>query len=451
LVAGALTPGSGISPLAILRPGAANHAAAQAVTQIGPLRRSHPVIRTVAPPALLSSAARHVPTPATGPRCDRTQVRGAQAAYQGRSVSTLYDALFAPGTQMPYLASYIPQSLADWPNWDGAGHDLLLLGMYNTGHRSYLVGLDPDSDRVVGTVAVDPSHLGGMAFFGPWLFAGDNPWPHPGRPTVERYRIDDLRAAMLTAVATGDKPYLAGDGSRQPVDATDFMTVDGDSMYTGNHGNPIPGLMYRYVLDADGRLHQVEGPWSVPPRAQGLIVTPDDFVFSTDNDTGRGELIAARRARPTTHLRPIACIWMPSMPEDMAVHRGRVMSSFESGTARYAGDNPVNRVTHLHSGSLSALLTALDPVALTAEREIGIAPDEPTADDAAPHGIPGNLTGAPGPGGVPWVELWSPPRRVSDAYDYWLSRQTRDGSGDSSGGRLSDARDLYQQGRGTTG
>ncbi len=366
LVAGALIPGSSISPLAILDAGAVNHAAAQAVTRTGPLGRSHPVITTIAPPALLSTAARHVPAAVAGPRCDQTQVRGAQAPYPGRSVSALYDALFAPGAQMPYLASYVPQSLADWPNWDGAGHDLLLLGMYRTGHRSYLVGLDPDSDRVVGTVTVDPAHLGGMAFFGSWLFAGDNPWPYRGSPTVQRYRIDDLRAAMLAAVATDGKPYLAGDGPRQPVNATDFMTVDGDSMYTGNHGNPIPGLMYRYVLDPDGRLRQVEGPWSVPPRAQGLIVTPDDFVFSTDNNTDRGELIAVRRASPTKRLRPISCIWMPAMPEDMTVHRARVVSTFESGTARYAGDNPVNRVTALHAGSLSALLTALDPVALSA-------------------------------------------------------------------------------------
>jgi hypothetical protein len=311
LVAGALTPGSSISPLAILGGGAVNHAAAQTVTHIDPLGRTHPVITTIAPPALLSTAARHVPAAAAGPRCDQTQVRGAQAAYQGRSVSALYDVLFTPGTQMPYLASYIPQSLADWPNWDGAGHDLLLLGMYSTGHRSYLVGLDPDSDRVVGTVTVDPSHLGGMAFFGSWLFAGDNPWPRRGSPTVQRYRIDDLRAAMLAAVATADK--------------------------------------------------------SIWPA------------------TGRG--------------------------------------------------NPVNRVTALHTGSLSALLTALDPVALSAEREIGIAPGEPSGGDTAPQGIPGGLTAARGSSptvataagaglrGVPGVELWNPPQRVWNAYDYWLTRQ----------------------------
>jgi len=150
------------------------------------------------------------------------------------------------------------------------------------------------------------------------------------------------------------------------------------------------------------------------------------------------------------------------MPEDMTVHRGRVVSSFESGTARYASYNPVNRVTALHAGSLSALLTTLDPVALSAEREIGIAPGEPTGDDAAAQGIPDGLTPAQGRSRTvataagaglrrgPAVELWNPPQRVSDAYDYWLTRQAQDGVGAVPAGWISDARDLYQA-RGTTG
>jgi hypothetical protein len=409
LVAAAFTSGSGIGPIAMLRVGSSSHAVVRSAAQFGARGPMHPVISRIAPPALLSTAARHVPQAAPAPHCTEEQERGRSAAYNGRSVSALYDGLFTPGTQMPYLASYIPQSMADWPNWDGAGHDLVLLGMYSTGRGSYLVGLDPDSDRVVGTLSVDPSHLGGMAFLGSWLFTGDNPWPLPGSPSVQRYRIDDLRAAMHTAVATGDKPYVAGDGPRQPIHATDFMTVDGDSMYTGNHGNPIPGVMYRYVLDGDGHLAEAGGPWSVPARAQGLIITPDDFLFSTDNDTGRGELVAVRRDDPD---RPIACIWMPSMPEDMTVHHGQVLSSFESGAARYADDDPSNRITHLHCGSLAALLRTVDPVALDAERAVGIAP--------------------------PGVELWTPTQRVSDAYDYYLSHRKPS--------RVSDSGQLYASG-----
>ncbi len=223
----------------------------------------------------------------TGPRCDHTQVRGAQAAYQGRSVSTLRDALFAPGTQMPYLASYIPQSLADWPNWDGAGHDLLLLGMYSTGHRSYLVGLDPDSDRVVGTVAVAPSHLGGMkAFFGPWLFAGDNPWPHPGSPTVERYRIDDLRAAMLTAVATR-RQALSG---RRRVAAARRR----DRLHDGRRGLHVHRQPRKPDPRPDVPLHPRRGRPTAPGR--GSLVGPAARP-GPDRHPGRLRLLHGQRNR----------------------------------------------------------------------------------------------------------------------------------------------------------
>jgi hypothetical protein len=293
-----------------------------------------------------------------------------------------------------------------------------------------------------------------MAFFGSWLFTGDNPWPRPGSPTVQRYRTEDLRTAMLAAVTGGIKPYLAGDGPRQDVHATDFMTVDGDSMYTGNHGNPVPGLMYRYVLGPDGRLREVEGPWSVPPRAQGLIITPDDFIFSTDNNAGRGALVTVRRDAPSTRVRPIACIWMPAMPEDLTVHRGRVLSSFESGTARFADDDPTNRVTHLHAGSLTALLTAVDPVALDAERSSGLAPEQPLLQAADAGTIAGSLASALGPRRLlpgaqtaqppgRSVELWTPTQHLSDAFDYYLSRRAERPVERPDAARVSDARDLY--------
>ena len=67
--------------------------------------------------------------------------------------------------------------------------------MYRTGYQSYLVGLDPDSGRAVGTVAINPAHLSGMGFVGSWLFAqDDNPKSGgPFHPTVRRYRIAALR------------------------------------------------------------------------------------------------------------------------------------------------------------------------------------------------------------------------------------------------------------------
>jgi hypothetical protein len=307
-------------------------------------------------------------TPHRGPHCDNSQFRGDEHDYQGLSVSALYDALFHPGPAMPYLHSYIPQSLATWHDWDGQGNDLLLLGEYGEHEDSYLVGINPDSGAVLGTVRVAPSHLGGMAFLGSWLFTGDNPWPHRGSPTVTRYPVDRLRSAMREAIDNGDRPYVRSDGPRQNIHATDFMVADGHSMYTGNHGNPIDGIMYRYRLTDDGWLKEVDGPWSVPPRAQGMVVTPDRFIFSSDNGSGRGWLTVVDRDEPS---RVVSCIWVPSMPEDIERYNGRLVMAFESGTARYSRNRPTNRITRLHIAPLAPLLALTDPAALADDPTLG--------------------------------------------------------------------------------
>ena len=207
-----------------------------------------------------------------------------------------------------------------------------------------------------------------MAFFGDWLFTGDNPWPHAGSPTVTRYRTDRLRAAMRAAIDSGDRPYLRSDGPRQDIHATDFMVADGQSMYTGNHGNPVDGLMYRYRLTDDGWLKAVEGPWSVPPRAQGMVVTSDKFIFSSDNGSRRGWLTVVDRDRPS-HI--VSCIWVPSMPEDIERYNGRLVMAFESGTSRYAHNRPANRITRLHMAPLTPLLALTDPAALADDPTLG--------------------------------------------------------------------------------
>jgi hypothetical protein len=341
---GILTAGSAA---AAVRPpsGSVNPEGAQAVVaaQSAPLR-----------------AAGKPSSPVHGPRCDSSQPRGDDAAYQGLSVSVLYDRLFHAGAVMPHLSTHVPQSLRTWYDWDGHGHDLVLLGMYRENHDSYLVGIDPNSEHVVGTVRVAPSHLGGMAFLGSWLFTGDNPWPLAGSPTVTRYRISDLREAMREAIDTGEAPYLRSDGPRENVHATDFMVAAGESIYAGNHGQ-IHGRMYRYRLTDDGWLRAVDGPWVVPPRAQGMIVARNRFIFSSDNGAGRGWLTVVDRDEPA---RPVSCIWVPAMPEAIETYDGRLMMAFESGAAPYAYRRAENHITHLHTAALAPLLalTELDAV-----------------------------------------------------------------------------------------
>jgi len=128
--------------------------------------------------------------------------------------------------------------------------------------------------------------------------------------------------------------------------------------------------MYRYALGADGHLARVEGPWRIPLRAQGLVITPQDFVFSSDNGPGaRGELNVVRRAAPAQLGGSVGCVWLPAMPEDLALWNGRLLLIFEGGAQRYSRDRPANRIDDVHVGALSALLALTDPAAASAGRQ----------------------------------------------------------------------------------
>lgn len=302
------------------------------------------------------------PLPKLGPRCDQTQLGGGQPRYQGLSVSKLYDRLFSPGPAMPHLSGHVPQGLTTWRNWDGAGGTLLLLGMYRKGEDSFLVGIDPASRRHVGTVRVRESHLGGIGVIGSWLITQHAAGPS-SEQAVRRYSVDKLRAAMWRAAFTGAKPFLGYEGTPQRISAASFMNVAEGSLWIGRYDKAELSRMYRYTVDDAGFLRRAEGPWKVPPRAQGLLVTPDHFLFASSAGGDSGRLRVYRRTAAGKLGLPVGCLWMPSFPQNLTEHAGRLFASFESGAALFDLPTTVNRITHLHAADLTAVLRVADPVA----------------------------------------------------------------------------------------
>ncbi|MGQ0847351.1 MAG: hypothetical protein ACT4QF_24800 [Sporichthyaceae bacterium] len=300
--------------------------------------------------------------PTGGPRCDYSQVVGEAPPYPGRSASRLFDRLFAPGPALPHLNHrYIPQGLTTWENWDGAGNDLLLVGMYRKNRDSYLAGLDPVSGRHVGTVRVDEAHLGGVGVLGQWLIA-----QHTVRPgqtqAVRRYRLEALRGAMLAAAAGVRLPYLAADGAPQEVDGASFMGVAEGSLWMGRFSRSRRGHMYRYEVDSSGLLVQTAGPWRVPPRSQGVLVTPRHFVFASSAGRTQGRLQVYRRTAGPSLGTPVGCLWTPSLPQNLTLHRGIAYASFESGARRFDQPGYLNKVRTLLVADLSAVLRVADQV-----------------------------------------------------------------------------------------
>jgi hypothetical protein len=262
-----------------------------------------------------------------------------------------YDAVFRHGPSVPHLAQWTPQGLTTWHNWDGKGHNLLLMGMYRRGAQSYLVGINPRTGAHVGTVRTKASHFGSLGVVGHWVI-GQNSSSKHHHNYVRRYLTSALRDAMLSSKAHGSKPYLKPTGKPQHVHSVGFMAVTGHSVWLGKHSRVHPTTMYRYKVDADGRLAESGGPWRVPPRTQGLLVTKKKFIFASSHGGGPGKLTVVNRSAPN---RPVARVTTPAMPENMTIDGGKVYAAYESGAGQYAKHAGSN-VRDLRTGLLRNLI-----------------------------------------------------------------------------------------------
>lgn len=290
------------------------------------------------------------------PRCNATQRPGTKARYEGRSSSKVYDRLFRPGPRVPHLAGWVPQGLATWQNWNGRGHTLLLLGMYRRGSQSYLAGVDPRTGRHVGTVRAKAAHFGALGVNNGWLIAQDNLTGGGSAPAVRRYKLATLRTQMAKAIRTGGKPFVAAHGRPQRLYGASFMAVHDGSMWIGRYAKKKPARMYRYTVAPSGSLRAVEGPWPVPSRTQGVLVTDRHFVFTASAGGKRGTMTVVRRSAPA---KPVACLWTPSLPQTMTQVAGRVYTAYESGAAKFAVPGVLNRIAELHTGLIDSLTRLL--------------------------------------------------------------------------------------------
>jgi hypothetical protein len=292
---------------------------------------------------------------AAAPRCDAKQTPGKRAPYEGRSASKVYDTIFRSGPRIPHLGGHVPQGLASWRNWNGRGGTLLLLGMYRDRSPSYLVGIDPTTGKHVGTLRTKATHFGALGVSRGWLIAQDNATP-AGGPAVRRYRLSKVRAQMLRAAAADTKPYLAAEGKPQRVYGASFMAVHEGSVWIGRHVKRKPDSMYRYTVTGTGRLKKEQGPWRVPVRTQGVLVTDKHFVFTSSAGGKRGKLTVVRRAAPK---KPVACVWTPSLPQNMTTVGGRIYTAYESGAGKFDQLGAANRIKSLHMGTMRSLNAVL--------------------------------------------------------------------------------------------
>jgi hypothetical protein len=274
--------------------------------------------------------------------------------YDGPSASKEYDSAFEKAFHIPYLDDYTPQGIAVWTNWNGHHDDLVLIGMYRKGHRSYLVAIDPDNGKRYATLQVSEAHLGGIAIAGKYLFAQDA--AYKGHEPVRRYKLSTLEKAIKKAHKHDSKPFVAKTGGVQFVHGASFMTSYKGHVWAGHFDSDETDKMYEYRV-SDGKLKKVGSAWEVPAQTQGVLVLSDRFIFNVSNVYDQGSLIVASKHHHLDNA-TTRCFGVPAMGESLARDGDDILLDFESGSHKYP--QAVNRVTDVHVASLDTVRSLTD-------------------------------------------------------------------------------------------
>ncbi|THV34683.1 choice-of-anchor P family protein [Glycomyces buryatensis] len=266
---------------------------------------------------------------------------------------------------------WIPQGLAYWPDWDGQGKDLLLVGAYRDGYDSIIYGIDPETGKTIGTVKTTEGHLGGIVVLGDWAYVGS------GQPTVSirRYGLDQLRDGIKEGAQNGvpleDMPSATY--RDQDVEGSGWLGTDGETIYAGRYERSddlLAPIMRQYEIGEGGVLVQIGNEYVVPLGTQGMAVVDGDYYFSVgpDHTTGgkqrsylyrvdeedMGENIYFGPPHGQLFKLASACFSAPSMSEGIGRNGDEVYLAFESGTQEYADGDAANEVEHIHVGQLGS-------------------------------------------------------------------------------------------------
>ncbi|WP_020496235.1 hypothetical protein [Sciscionella marina] len=287
-------------------------------------------------------------------KCETKSTGGTGPFYDGKAASNRYDSTFKIGPAVPRgeLKRGTPQGVAAWNNWDGK-KDLLLATSYGKkGQKAHIVALDPaQRNKVVGTVAIAESHVGGIAVAKGWAFVSgraSGKWA-----TVRKYKLSTLKKAIKEKGV----PYVKQTGKARKVYGASYLSTDGSKLYAGKFTSKGRGKMYSYTINSNGSLTTIKKPWETPTKTQGVLVTGKHFIYSTSyGRTKRGNIYVVRRGTTDLDKAKLHCFRGPSMSEGIAAYGGRAYVVFESGSYKYSGDSRTrNVIEDLHWANLSAL------------------------------------------------------------------------------------------------
>lgn len=268
--------------------------------------------------------------------------------YEGPSASKRYDAAFHRSvTGIPHLDDgYTPQGLDVWTDFSGA-RDLILVSSYKGDGESYLTGMDRLTGQRVGTIKIAQTHASGVAITKNWVFVSE-------RGYMRKYRAPEI-AKALKADGIPTVPKTGATHRFKDKDGGSFLDVEGDYLWSGVHDKNSRNTMHRYRIGKDGSLSDRTGPWEIPKKAQGLIVTDSHFIYSSSRgESNRSNIYVVRRGERDMDKTRVKCFRAPTMSEEIAqTADGKAYLVFESGATQY-GDAK-NPIESLHAAPVPVL------------------------------------------------------------------------------------------------
>lgn len=208
-------------------------------------------------------------------------------------------------------AGFTPQGMTTWDKY-------ILMAEYKPGSNTRLVAVSPSSGKVYGQVSISPTHAGGLAIVGDWLYVQNADTPN--HDAVRRYRLTDLNTAMRRSHKTKAHPVFIKQAGLQQLDPwqfASFMTADGSQLLSGHHGEGLGSRMYRFDVDQPTGLLTAHGYVMVPENTQGVAAAGTVFT------SGGGHLQT-----------DTGSFLIPSHAEGVVVLNGMAYIAFE-GHAKY--------------------------------------------------------------------------------------------------------------------
>lgn len=267
------------------------------------------------------------------------------------------------------LTNHIPQGLATWRNYYGAGRDLLVYSAYREGddsQRAWLQGVDASDGSRTNYARIQAGHAGGVAIWRDWVFVSG-----PGG-TVYRYSQDNVQAVFSGTAADNvlnGARVQVGASSTASVYANSFLAIEDGVLFAGRFNPDGTDVMHQYRITSNGDLEASHGSVRVPKKTQGVAVLDNYFLFSTsEGRTKRSNLYVARRGYSSLATAydngNMRCVRALPMAEGITMSNGKVYQLFESGADWYQfGEDgkgtSVRPTDYIHSANRSDVIDLL--------------------------------------------------------------------------------------------